>query len=63
MESAPSHDPNCSYFCGPDKPYMFYDGDSFCVEDANQMGRWVYVDFSTAPDYYNTYPPVVASCQ
>ena len=46
MESAPAFDPNCQFYCGIDKPYMFYDGDIFCVTDATEKGGWQYVDFS-----------------
>ena len=56
-------DPTCSNFCGPSLPYMYYDGDSFCAQDANTSGRWRYVDFAIGG--YSTNPPVVVgnTCQ
>ena len=25
---------------------MYYDGDAFCAQDANELNRWTYVDFA-----------------
>ena len=53
MESHPQ-DPNCDGkggtqdpFCGKNAPYLYYDGDPFCPEDANDASKWRVVDLST----------------
>ena len=62
MESFfPGVDPDCTTYCGPNRPYMFYDGDVFCAGDANEVGRWVYVDFSVSGSYV-TSPPIYSTC-
>ena len=45
-------DPNCDlYLCGRDHPYMYYDGDEFCVQDANRLDGWHYVDYSAGGSF------------
>ena len=38
---------------------MYYNGDSFCAQDANESGRWYYVDFAVGGIIIND-PPIVA---
>ena len=59
LESA-SFDENCENYCGPNLPYMFYTGDIFCPQDANQVGRWTYVEFGLNGGFHNKDPPVYA---
>ena len=44
LESYPWLDDGCTQFCGPERPYMYYDGDDFCVTDATVQGRWIVAD-------------------
>ena len=44
LESYPWLDPSCNSFCGPERPYMYYDGDDFCVTGATEEGRWTVVN-------------------
>ena len=53
-------DPNCDIYCGPHLPYMYYDGESFCAHDANEEGKWNYVDF-TQGAFVND-PPIRVDC-
>ena len=53
-------DPDCMAVCGPLHPYMYYDGNPFCVNDANEQNRWFSVDF-TIPAYVQD-PTAKANC-
>ena len=61
LETHPFLDPTCETYCGPGLPYMYYDGDAFCVTDANVEGRWVYIDYTSSTSY-STDPPVIVTC-
>ena len=51
MESFPFVDPDCQIYCGKSLPYMYYTGTEFCVQDANELGGWIYHDLTTG--YYD----------
>ena len=53
-----SYDPDCTTYCGPNLPYMVYDGNEFCVQDASSLGGWKYVDFSFG-GYNKIDPPLI----
>ena len=46
LESDTRDPPPCSILCGPERPYMYYDGNPFCANDAVEVNRWVFVDFT-----------------
>ena len=46
LDSIPWLDENCDTYCGKERPYVYYEGDPFCVTDANEEGRWTIVDTS-----------------
>ena len=43
LTRSPHH---CVLYCGPQLPYMYYDGDDFCVTKATKEGRWRVSDTS-----------------
>ena len=60
LESHPFLDPTCETYCGPSLPYMYYNGDSFCAQDANVSGRWYYIEYMNGIGVTVNNPPIVA---
>ena len=62
MESFSLIDPDCETYCGPKLPYMIYNGDPFCAQDANEEGKWDYMDWAQSSTARVQDPPIVSKC-